>query len=344
MNCTATGCFLTLNYVTSKAATSSLFTLVPAPAPMKRKYVLLLALISLLLQSAVALAQFRVIGYLPAWRGDIDKAQLAQLTHVNYAFLHPTATGGLEPLQNPMKLRRLVAAAHAAKVRVLISVGGWNNGDHSAFDSIGANPAYTKAFVANLVRFANDYQLDGIDMDWEHPDARTASGYATLMQQLAQPLHSQGKLLTAAIAGGTWAGPGILPSVFDCVDFLNIMAYDAPAPAHSTYADAAQTLAYWQGRGLPVSKTVLGVPFYGQPGGVAYTALLAQGANPMADLLAGVGYNGLATIKSKTALALDQASGIMIWELTQDAAGPNSLLTAISQEIRRRPNVKTSTR
>ena len=310
---------------------------------MKSRCVLLLVLVGLLLPSG-ARAQFRVVGYLPAWRGEVNKAQLAQLTHVNYAFLHPTAMGGLEPLQNPAKLRQLVAAAHAAHVRVLISVGGWHNGDHSAFDSIGANPGYTRVFVANLLRFAGEYQLDGIDMDWEHPDAGTASGYAALMQQLAPELHRQGKLLTAAIAGGTWAGPGILNSVSDCVDFLNIMAYDAPPPNHSTYADAAQTLAYWKGRGLPASKTVLGVPFYGQPGGVAFAALVAQGASPDADSLAGVGYNGLATIKSKTNLALDQASGIMLWELSQDAVGANSLLAAISREVRRRATLKPPAR
>ncbi|UOG77509.1 glycosyl hydrolase family 18 protein (plasmid) [Hymenobacter tibetensis] len=311
---------------------------------MQRNSLLLLISLVLVLHSAVALAQFRVVGYQPAWRGQINKAQLAQLTHVNYAFLQPTATGGLEPLPNPEKLRQLVAAAHAVRVRVLISVGGWHNGDHSAFDSIGATPAYTKAFVANLMRFAQEYQLDGIDMDWEHPDARTASGYAALMQQLGTQLHRQGKLLTAAIAGGTWAGPGILPSVFEVVDFMNIMAYDAPAPAHATYADAVQTLAYWKGRGLPAHKTVLGVPFYGQPGGVAFTALLAQGANPRADSLAAVGYNGLATIKRKTTLALNQASGIMMWELTQDASGENSLLTAISQEVRRQASAKPPAR
>lgn len=297
---------------------------------------LLMLLASLALSLGVARAQFRVVGYVPAWRGEVTPAQLAQLTHINYAFVQPTATGGLVPLPNPEKLRSLVAQAHAAKVRVLISVGGWHDGDHSAFDAIGADAGYARAFVKNLLRFVKHYHLDGIDMDWEHPDARTAAGYAALMQQLATPLHRRGQLLTAAVAGGTWAGPGILPSVFDSVDFLNIMAYDAPAPAHSTYAGAAETLAYWKARGLPASKAVLGLPFYGQPSQESFAALLARGADPTADLLGGVGYNGLATIKSKTALALDQASGVMIWELTQDAAGANSLLSAIGQVLAQR--------
>lgn len=303
---------------------------------MKTNPLLLWALAAWLLGPGAARAQFRVVGYLPEWRGDVAPAQLAQLTHVNYAFLLPTATGGLQPLANPAKLRRLVAAAHAVGVRVLVSVGGWHDGDHRAFDAIGASAAGTNALVASLLAFAADYQLDGVDLDWEHPDARTAGGYAALVRQLAAALHGRGLLLTAAVAGGTWAGPGILPSVFADVDFLNVMAYDAPPPAHSTYADAAQALTYWKSRGLPAGKAVLGVPFYGQPGGEAFAALVARGADPGADQLAGVGYNGLATVGRKTNLAFDQASGIMVWELTQDAAGANSLLAAVTRVVAQR--------
>jgi chitinase len=288
-----------------------------------------------------AQAQFRVVGYVPAWRGTFDSTRLAQVTHVNYAFVQPTASGGLEPLPNPARLRRLVAAAHAAGVRVLVSVGGWHGGDHSAFDTLAADAGHSRALVRNLLHLVRQYRLDGLDIDWEHPSARTAARYAALMQQLATPLHRRGKLLTAAVAGGTWAGPGILPSVFENVDFLNIMAYDAAPPAHSTYEAAAQTLTYWQNRGLPVSKTVLGVPFYGQPSQESFATLLARGADPKTDLFNKVGYNGLATIERKTQLALDRASGLMIWELTQDAPGANSLLTAISRVLAAQGHTRT---
>jgi chitinase len=300
---------------------------------MKTTFLLLLACLTLLRPGA-ARAQFRVVGYVPAWRGALpDSTQLRRLTHVNYAFVLPMADGGLAPLPHPERLRKLVQLAHQAGVRVLLSVGGWHDGDHRAFDAIGASPRATRAFVAALGQVVADYKLDGIDMDWEHPDATTAAGYAALMQQLAARLHPQGKLLTAAVAGGAWAGPGILPSVFGNVDFLNIMAYDGPPPAHATYAAAAQTLTYWQSRGLPASKTVLGLPFYGQPSQEAYAALLMRGADPKADLFDGVGYNGVPTIERKVRLARDQAGGVMIWELTQDAAGANSLLAAIGRAL-----------
>ena len=41
-------------------------------------------------------------------------------------------------------------------------------------------------------------------------------------------------------------------------------------------------------------------------------------------------YNGIATIKQKTALAKEKASGIMIWQLQGDAPGEHSLLKAIN--------------
>jgi chitinase len=287
----------------------------------------------LLLALAPAMAQFRVIGYLPSWTGDVNAVQYSKLTHINYAFLLPNADGSIQAIDNPAKLQSLVAKAHASNVKVLISVGGWLNGNPAPFESIGGNAGYTSTFATNLVNFANQYGLDGIDIDWEHPNANTANAYASLMQQLATELHSRGKLLTTAVAGGTWAGPGILPSVYGNLDFMNIMAYDDTPPNHSTYALASQSITYWQGRGLPKSKTVLGVPFYAQPSGTTFADLLAQGADPNADLFNNQGYNGIPTIKSKTNLAFDQASGIMIWQLAGDAVGANSLLTAINQVV-----------
>jgi GH18 family chitinase len=294
-----------------------------------------LALLVLLLAAAPAWAQFRVIGYMPSWAGSVSSVQYNKLTHINYAFLLPTNTGGLQPIENPAKLQSLVSTAHANGVKVLISVGGWNNGDDSAFEQFAANATYRTNFVNNMVAFVNQYGLDGADIDWEYPDAgASANNYALLMQQLATAMHSRGKLLTAAVVGT--GGDSILGSVFGYVDFLNLMAYDANNFDHSTYAYATQSINYWKGRGLPAAKLSLGVPFYGRPSWESFAQLVARGADPYADVFSGVGYNGITTIKSKTNLAFDQGSGIMIWELSQDATGANSLLTAIDQVVQQR--------
>lgn len=286
----------------------------------------------LIIASFFSRAQFRVIGYVPSWSGDVNAVQYSKLTHINYAFLLPTSTGGLQPLDGASKLQLLVSLAHANGVKVLISVGGWNNGDDSGFESLAGNSSYRAAFVSNMMNFVSQYNLDGVDIDWEYPDAgASANNYVALMTSLATSLHAQGKLLTAAVVGT--GGDGVLSSVFSQVDFLNLMAYDYNNYDHSTYTYASQSIAYWKGKGLPASKCVLGVPFYGRPSWESYAALIARGASPYADTYAGVGYNGITTIKSKVDLAYDQGSGIMIWELSQDATGTYSLLSAIHDEV-----------
>lgn len=277
-------------------------------------------------------AQFRVIGYMPSWTGDVNTVQYSKLTHINYAFLLPTSTGGIQSIENPSKLQSLVSLAHSNGVKVMISVGGWNNGDDSGFETLAGNSSYRSTFVTNMINFVNQYGLDGVDIDWEYPDAGTsANNYVTLMTQLATEMHNRGKLLTAAVVGT--GGNSILPAVFSVVDFLNLMAYDNNNYDHSTYAYAQQSMSFWRGQGLPQSKCVLGVPFYGRPSWETFAQLVARGADPYADTYAGVGYNGITTIKNKTNLAFDQGSGIMIWELSGDATGSNSLVSAIHDVV-----------
>lgn len=285
---------------------------------------------AVLLLSAQTFAQFKVVGYMPSWAGSVSAIQYSKLTHINYAFALPTSTGGLQPIENPSKLSSLVSSGHANGVKVLIAIGGWNNGDDGAFESLAANATYRTNFVNTVMNFVNQYGLDGVDMDWEYPDAgASANNYLTLMTQLSTALHNQGKLLTAAVVGT--GGASILSGVFNVVDFLNLMAYDYNSYEHSTYTYASQSLTYWKGRGLPASKAILGVPFYARPSWNSYATLLANGASPNSDYFGSDYYNGLPTIRNKTNLAYDQGGGIMMWELSQDATGANSLLSAIYQ-------------
>ena len=69
--------------------------------------------------------------------------QYRALTHINYAFLEANRDGGYQPVPNRGKLGELVVAAHAYGVKVLGSLGGYNDGKSDAFDAIAevASPA-----------------------------------------------------------------------------------------------------------------------------------------------------------------------------------------------------------
>jgi chitinase len=280
---------------------------------------------------------FRIVGYVGDTDGTVDQIQFDKLTHINYAFLTPTADGSITDLTNPSKLDEIVACAHAAGVKVLISVGGW--GWDSQFENFVPDPVVRATFVRRLNEFVAAHSLDGVDMDWEYPDPGASAGnFLSLMRELRAALPKSAELTAAVVAEGQ-TGEGILPDVFPLVDFLNLMAYDGPGPSHSPYSYAEASLAYWSGRGLPRDKMVLGVPFYSRPTEVPYRKLVAASADaPNADELDYLGttvnYNGMATIKAKTELAMTRASGIMAWSLAQDTTDSTSLLAVIDATVR----------
>ena len=285
-------------------------------------------------QAAVLPNGFKSVGYMPSWAGSATAIQYAKLTHINYAFALPNANGTLQPIENTAKLQQIVSLGHQNNTRVSLAIGGWNDGNDSAFESLAANAGTRTTFVNSVMSTVRQYGLDGIDIDWEYPDSgQSGTNFAALMQQLSSALHNEGKLLTAAVVSEGGTANGVQPAVFGYVDWLNIMAYDGGSP-HANYDWSIASANFWKSRGLPASKTVLGVPFYSRPGYYTYAQLVAlDPANANRDCTTAGGaqqcYNGLPTIRRKTQWAMANAGGIMNWELSQDATGANSLVSAI---------------
>jgi len=289
--------------------------------------------------AARAVTNFKVVGYLPTWAGNVSQIQFSKLTHINYAFLIPTSSGGYQPIEDPGKLSSMVTAAHAAGVKALISVGGGGGG--GGFAGIVASAANRTAFVNSMISFTNQYNLDGVDIDWEYPSAGTqANNFLLMMQQLSTAMHNSGKLLTAAVIGD--GGDYIVDGIFSITDYLVIMAYDDNNFQHATFEVGTRCMNYWLNRGLPVAKAILGVPFYGHDSSkdpnsadayVNYNTILSGGANAQLDVNGSIGYNGIITMKSKTSYAMATGGGLAIWELSGDVTGTNSLLSAINQVV-----------
>jgi GH18 family chitinase len=276
---------------------------------------------------------FRSVGYMPSWSGNVNSIQYTKLTHINYAFALPNSNGTLQAIPDQNKLRSLVTLGHNNGVKVSLAIGGWNDGNDSAFEALAANAGSRTTFVNSVMSAINTFGLDGVDIDWEYPDPGTSgNNFTALMGQLSSTLHGQGKLLTAAVVSGGGTANGVQPAVFGYVDWLNIMAYDGGSP-HAGYDWSIQSANGWKARGLPANKTVLGVPFYSRPGYLTYSQIVAMNpANANVDCINSGGqqcYNGIPTIKRKTTWAMANGGGIMNWELSQDTAGATSLVSAI---------------
>ncbi|QSB28942.1 glycosyl hydrolase family 18 protein [Flavobacterium sp. CLA17] len=296
----------------------------------------------------VSVAQKKVIAYVPNWvdlNSFSSTIQYSKLTHINIAFENPDANGYLTFNSGS---NSIINAAHAQNVKVFVSLGGGSISEGGAIRDNYFNlitPGNRTAFIQKIYDYVIAHNFDGVDVDLEGPAIN--GDYGGFVIALANKLHAGGKQITAALSEG-YGGANVPASTFAAYDWINIMAYDATGPwapgnpgQHSPYSMAVNQFNYWTGRGLPASKAIIGLPFYGYGfgasanQGISYANIIAQypGSENQDQVGNTIYYNGIPTIKAKTTFAIQNAGGVMIWELSQDAVGSKSLLTAVNQVI-----------
>jgi chitinase len=264
-------------------------------------------------------------------------------------------------------------------LKVVWSFGGWTWS--GGFTQAAQNPA---AFADSCYQLVKDPRwadvFDGIDIDWEYPnacglscDASGRSGYPNLMAALRSRFGS-GALVTSAVTADGTAGGKIEAADYAgaarSVDWFMAMTYDyagafnaqGPTAPHSpltSYAgqptpgfDSATAVAKLKAVGVPASKILLGIGFYGRgwtgvtqnaPGGTATGAApgtyeagiedykVLKTRCPATGTVGGTAYarcgnewwsyDTPATIAGKTAYAKQQGlGGAFFWELSGDTA------------------------
>jgi chitinase len=313
----------------------------------------------LLMISFVSFAQkkkklkiFKVVGYyfLNAALRDTVHADstylfLNKINHLNIAFINPDSSGNFN---QDLRIDTLIKKSHQKKVKVLASIAG--GGSHPYYHFL-LQDNNRKVFIESLVSLVKRYDLDGIDVDLEGSDID--SNYQPFIIELAAALKTHKKLITAAIST---AYKDQLPDKgLQQFDFVNIMSYDQTGPwqpanagDHSPYSMAQQDLDYWHKvRSIPKEKLVLGLPFYGYGFGAIDSPVVSMSYKQIVSLYPDrlrsdtlqmpdnmiMYFNNQATITKKTRLALQNAGGVMIWQLLGDAEGDLSLLNAINEVV-----------
>ncbi|MER0448292.1 glycoside hydrolase family 18 chitinase [Streptomyces sp. Edi4] len=279
------------------------------------------------------------LGYFTDWgiyqrnyqvKNIVTSGSASKLTHINYAFGNVTngqcaigdayadyqktydasssVDGTADTWDQPVagninQLREL--KKKYPNIKILWSFGGWTWS--GGFGAAAANPA---AFADSCYSLVKDPRwadvFDGIDIDWEYPNACglscDTSGPAALKNLLAalRAKFGSSALVTAAVtADGSTGGKmdaADYGGAASYVDWYNVMTYDffgawdakGPTAPHSPLTsyngipiagfntDAA--IQKYLGKGVPASKLNLGIGFYGRgwtgvtqdaPGGTA---------------------------------------------------------------------------
>jgi chitinase len=280
-----------------------------------------------------AVATDRVVGYFTDWgvygrnyqvKNVETSGSAARLTHLVYAFgkvdggrcapsdgwadyLKPIAAGASvdgkadTTLHGNIGQLRELKARHP-RLKVIWSFGGWTGS--KGFADAARDPAAFAASCRDLVddpRWAGVF--DGIDVDWEYPNACglgcDTSGKGALAALLGALRTAFGPraLITAAVPGDvTKLAATDYAAAARSADWLSAMTYDyfgtdgvtGPTAPHSpltAYAGIPRTASTGDATvtkllslGVPAGKVLLGVGFYGRgwagvsaagPGGVA---------------------------------------------------------------------------
>ncbi|MFF0168320.1 glycosyl hydrolase family 18 protein [Streptomyces prasinus] len=296
-----------------------------------------------------------------------------------------------QPLRGNFNQLRQLKAKYP-HIKVLYSFGGWTYS--GGFGQAAQNPA---AFAKSCKGVVEDPRwadvFDGIDIDWEYPNACgltcDTSGPAAF-KNLSQALRAEfGKdyLVTAAITADGSSGGKIDAADYggaaQYLDWYNVMTYDyfgafdkdGPTAPHSPLTsyngipqdgfNSAAAIAKLKAKGVPASKLLLGIGFYGRgwtgvtqaaPGGAAtgpapgaYEAgiedyKILKNSCPATGTVAGTAYahcgtnwwsyDTPATIAGKMSWAKSQGlGGAFFWEFSGDTAN-GELATAIDSGLR----------
>lgn len=198
------------------------------------------------------------------------------VTHINYAFGQVDSTFSKVTITREERLMEISRLKNdAPHLKVVLSIGGWGSG---RFSEMAANEANRLSFAADCRRVVDQFNLDGIDLDWEYPTSNAAgisaspddTGNFTLLMRDIRAAIGPDKLLTLASAAN--AKYIDFKAIDPYIDFVNIMTYDMSRPPyhHSglypsplTRFSCDESVEAHVRQGVPIHKLVLGAPFYG---------------------------------------------------------------------------------
>lgn len=275
----------------------------------------------------------------------------AVVTHINYAFGHVDSSFSKIRIENETRLVEISELKkQAPHLKVVLSIGGWTSG---GFSEMAADEQNRLSFAADCRRVVEQFQLDGIDIDWEYPTSSAAGissspedtrNYTLLMRDIREAIGKNKLLTLASVYNGDFID---FKAIDPYVDFVNIMAYDINRPPYHHAAlyrserckngTAQEAVEAHLQKGVPANKLVLGIPFYGHgaaplPDFINYDVILALDSYVSCwDSIAQVPYladhegNLVCTYENPESIAAKCAFikqkcllGIMYWEYNSD--------------------------
>jgi chitinase len=228
----------------------------------------------------------KIIAYYMGDGSDLGRYNINQLTHIIYSFLHLNGNQlSFDSDTDKLALQRLVALKKQhPQLKVMLSLGGW--GGCETCSDIFSSADNRKLFAQSTLAIIQQYQADGIDLDWEYPTipgypghkyaAHDRANFTALIQELRKAFGNQYELSFAAGGFDDFLQNAVdWDAIMPLLDNVNLMSYDivngaTPHTGHHTalYSTPQQkdstdnAVQFLLRKGVAPEKIVIGTAFY----------------------------------------------------------------------------------
>jgi chitinase len=182
-------------------------------------------------------------------------------------------------------MTELFAAAEAAGVKPVLSIGGWGYGS-AGYSAMVSSNSSRQIFVQSVKDWVDEYGVTGVDLDWEWPgrasddivpynETTDIPNFLLLLGELRAAFGSN--LTLSAAVSSSVPLTSDMSGFAQYMDWVGIMMYDwaagnltetqpdAPLFGGDSQSDSiAGCVEIWEAANVPRSKMVLGIPSYGR--------------------------------------------------------------------------------
>ncbi|KAL4783388.1 hypothetical protein BJX76DRAFT_358029 [Aspergillus varians] len=200
--------------------------------------------------------------------------------HIHFAFANITKDFEVDVTSVQDEFTQFIRYPSQGKNPKVLSFGGWSFStdlDSYAIFRNGVTDQQRSLFASNVVKFANDHDLDGLDFDWEYPSAPDIPGipkgdsgdgerYLKFLKEVWKKLSSE-KTLSIAAPSSYWYLKGFPIKEISEVENPNAAeGYHGGSclRSHVNYTETTNSLSMITKAGVPNSKIVAGLASYGR--------------------------------------------------------------------------------
>lgn len=229
---------------------------------------------------------FRVVAFYKGDGKDIEQYELEKITHLIFCFTYLEGNKiKIKNSEDEAILKHFVSLkTKYPQLKILVSFGGW--GGCETCSDIFASAADRTAFAASVKDLLEQFNADGIDLDWESPviggyknhkaSADDKANFTALVKELRKTLPTKSQICFDANSFNDFLQLSIdWPAVMPSVDFVNLMTYGLPSneSRHTGHHSALYSSPYQNesadkaintldSLGVPLNKIIIGAAFY----------------------------------------------------------------------------------